>query len=105
MKKEAPGKSQKAVSENGAPGTHEESGEAITSLREENRSLRAELEFVKAIVAKQSDDITLKKNIVDQEKRPMENNVLFHNLDEKQGEICEEVHPTFPERIRIHGKH
>ncbi len=56
-------------------------------IKVENHSLRADLDIVKVVVAKQHGQITqLQKAMLDQQKRSTGDNILFHGLPESQGE-------------------
>ncbi len=71
-------------------------------LKVENHSLRAELDIVKAVVAKQHEQITqLQKAMLDQQKRSMEDNILFHGLPESQGENLEDIVRKIS--VKMHG--
>ncbi len=57
----------------------------------ENVRLRYEIDMLKALTVKQSNDIeALKTGLTDLQVRSMENNVIFHNVKEAAGENCAE---------------
>ena len=62
-----------------------------SDLSKQNSDLRSEVDMLKALVVKQSNEIgELKRGLVDLQTRSMEDNVIFHNIAESRGENCED---------------
>lgn len=62
-----------------------------TDLNTQNNNLRSDVDMLKALVVKQSNEIgELKRGLSDLQTRSMEENVIFHNVAESRGENCEE---------------
>ncbi len=63
-----------------------------TDLNTQNNNLRSDVDMLKALVVKQSNEIGDLKSgrLFDLQTRSMEENVIFHNVVESRGENCEE---------------
>ncbi len=72
----------------------EEIQNGYARIREENAIMREEIDILKTVTEKQSNEMeTMKSTILDLQARSMRDNVLFHNIKEAKEESCEQKVP------------